>query len=440
MKILVLGSGGREHALVWKIAQSPRVEKVFCAPGNPGVAALADCVPISVNDTGGLLALAQREQIDLTVVGPEQPLANGLCDLFSAHGLKAFGPSQRASELEWSKKFAKEFMLRHGVPTGSFRTFEAGEETHARVYLRSLSLPIVVKADGLAAGKGVVICSTLEEAQAVLDKMWGEKVFGKAGEHIIIEEYLQGEEASVFAVCDGESYALLAPAQDHKRVFDGDKGKNTGGMGAYAPAACVTGQLLETIQRRILVPTLKGMAQEGRPYVGCLYLGLIITKEGPKVIEFNSRFGDPEAQVILPLYGGDIVDLLESATDGRIGALTHEQRRAPQTGSAVCVVLASGGYPDSYRTGYPVYGLEAIARERNVVAFHAGTRLEDGNVVTAGGRVLGITAVLPHGELQEAIAAAYSALQKISFEHMHYRRDIGVKGVTFKSGVTALST
>ncbi len=439
MKVLVIGSGGREHALAWKIGQSPRTEKVFCAPGNPGIAAVADCLPIDVNDSSELLATALRERIDLTVVGPEQPLANGISDLFATHGLKIFGPSRHASELEWSKKFAKEFMLRHGVPTGSFRVFSADQETQARAHLQSLPPPIVVKADGLAAGKGVVICSTAAEAQKALDAMWGQRIFDTAGEYLVIEEYLQGEEASIFAICDGESYVLLAPAQDHKRVFDGDQGKNTGGMGAYAPAPCVTGALLETIQRRILLPTLKGMANEGHPYVGCLYLGLMITKDGPKVVEFNSRFGDPETQAVLPLYAGDIVELLDAACEGKIGSLSSVERHPSHHGSAVCVVLASGGYPDKYQTGYPIEGLERLADQPNVAAFHAGTKMQDGRIVTAGGRVLGVTAVQPKGSLEDAIAAVYSAVREISFEHMHFRRDIGAKGIRSRAGAKVVS-
>jgi phosphoribosylamine--glycine ligase len=436
VKILVIGSGGREHTLAWKISQSPLTVKLYCAPGNPGIATIANCVPVSAGDIPGLLALAQRERIDLTVVGPEQPLADGIVDRFTEQGLKVFGPSRRASELEWSKTFAKEFMQRHEVPSASFKTFSSAERVEAAAYLQRVKFPIVIKADGLAAGKGVTVCTTEEEAQRTLADIVEEKVFGNAGERIVVEEYLEGEEASVFAVCDGEEYVMLAPAQDHKRVLDADRGKNTGGMGAYAPAPVVTDELLQTIEQRILRRTLRGMAEEGRPYTGCLYLGLMITKEGPKVIEFNARFGDPETQVVLPLYQGDLVELLVGACEKRLGDMPWKSLSRQRSGSAVCVVLTSGGYPDRYQTGLPIHGLEALEAMQRVVVFHAGTKTEHGKLVTAGGRVLGVTAILPHGTLTEAITTAYEAASLISFDGMHYRRDVGKKALQHLSRPT----
>lgn len=423
MKILVIGSGGREHALVWKIGQSARVTKLYCAPGNPGIEEVAECLPMRPTALDQMVEFAKNEKIDLTVVGPEQPLADGIVDLFEANGLKIFGPTARAAELEWSKAFAKAFMQRHGIPTAQFRTFDRTQVEDARVYIEVCPKPVVLKADGLAAGKGVLICHDPSEAAAALDAM--QRQFGPASDRIVIEEYLEGEEASVFAISDGEEFVTLAPAQDHKRVFDGDKGKNTGGMGAYAPAPIVTEDILETVHEQIIKPTLRGMAEEGRPYKGCLYVGLMITATGPKVVEYNCRFGDPETQVVLPLYEDDFVELLEAACTGRIRDLRARGRSAPVPRSAVCVVLASGGYPDEYTTGMEINGLDELEAMNNVLVFHAGTRIANGVLVTAGGRVLGITAIKPG--LAEAIADAYDAVRRVSFAGMHYRRDIGRK-------------
>ena len=425
MKILVIGSGGREHALVWKLAQSPQVKAVYCAPGNPGISRLATLVPMGAGDIEGLASFAAKERIDLTVVGPEQPLAEGIVDLFQARGLTVFGPTRRAAELEWSKAFAKAFMERHGIPTAAHRTFAGHTVSQARSYLDMCPLPIVLKADGLAAGKGVIICTSREEIRAALRDITETMVFGDAGRAVVVEEFMTGQEASVFAVCDGKNFVTLAAAQDHKRVFDGDQGKNTGGMGAYAPAPIVTTAVLRFIEERIIRPTLHGMALEERPYAGCLYVGLMLTPEGPKVVEFNARFGDPETQVVVPLYDGDLAELLLSAARG-----TLESFRPPATSKmyAVCVVLASGGYPGAHKTGLPIDGLDAVDGMDGVVVFHAGTKAQGGGVVTAGGRVLGVTS-MKGGSLREAISCAYEAVKRIRFEGMHFRKDIGERAL-----------
>jgi len=421
MNILVIGSGGREHAIVWKLRQSSKIERLYCSPGNPGIAELAECLPMKATAQEALLEFAKSEGIDLTIVGPEQPLAEGIVDLFEMNDLKVFGPTQRAAELEWSKAFAKEFMQRHGIPTAAHRTFAVNEIDEAKSYINKSPMPIVLKADGLAAGKGVIICTNRDEAVVSLEKF--SKQFGSAGERIVVEEFMEGEEASVFAICDGSDFVTLAPAQDHKRVFEGDRGRNTGGMGAYAPAPIVTEDLLRQIEEQIIAPTLRGMAAEGRKYKGCLYVGLMITQNGPKVVEYNCRFGDPETQVVLPLLDCDVAELLLAACNGTIGNMRGEFGSPSR--SAVCVVLASDGYPDAYPTGIEIHGLEQISAMNNVIAFHAGTKSQGDSLVTAGGRVLGITA-MKH-DLFGAIDDAYSAIGKISFAGMHYRRDIGKK-------------
>ena len=427
MKILVVGSGGREHAQAWKISQSTSVSKLYCAPGNPGIASVAECIPVKTTDVDGLLKFALGENVDLTVVGPEQPLAEGIVDLFESNGLLIFGPSKRAAQLEWSKSFAKEFMQRHGIPTALHRTFARSQCEEAKLYAATAPLPIVVKADGLAAGKGVVVCATREECLSTLDHMMGTQAFGRAAETVIMEECLRGEEASVFAIADGTDYITLAPAQDHKRVFDGDRGKNTGGMGAYAPAPLVTSEILRTVERTIIKPVLEGMKEEGSPYKGCLYVGLMITESGPRVVEFNARFGDPETQVVLPLYDGDLVSLLKAASDGTMGKIRSSIGSFDGSGAAVCVVLASGGYPDDYVVGKRIAGLDCLKNRPNIVAFHAGTRREGDEIVTAGGRVLGITCHHRQGTIVRAIESAYEAVRQVSFEGMHYRQDIGRK-------------
>ncbi|HEX7572590.1 MAG TPA: phosphoribosylamine--glycine ligase [Bacteroidota bacterium] len=425
MNVLVIGSGGREHALVWKLAQSPRVDRIYCTPGNPGIAGLALPFPAESGNFPRLIGEARRLEIGLTVVGPEGPLAAGIVDAFREAGLVIFGATRRAAELEWSKAFAKDFMKRHSIPGASYRTFHPGEDGEARSYIRSCPLPLVIKADGLAAGKGVIVCQSRDEAVRALGEISDPSSFGDAGSTVVVEEFMEGEEASVFAVTDGARFVTLAPAQDHKRAFDGDTGKNTGGMGAYAPAPRVTSSLMAAIGERIIGPTLRGMAEEGRPYTGCLYVGLMLTPQGPKVVEYNCRFGDPETQVVLPLYEGDLAELLVASASGNVRAPSTP---VPAVGSAVCVVLASGGYPGAYETGKTITAPGADETPRGVILFHAGTgRGPGGSLVTAGGRVIGVTAVRPEGGMAETIAAAYDAVGRISFEGMHFRHDIGAR-------------
>lgn len=419
MKVLVVGGGGREHALVWKIAQSPRVRKIFCAPGNAGIAQQAVCVGIKADDLDGLLAFARTEAVDLTVVGPEAPLAAGIVDAFEAAGLKVFGPRREAARLEASKVFAKELMLRYGVPTAKAAVFDSPEA--AKEYVRRCGGPCVVKADGLAAGKGVIVAESTAEAEAAIAEMMEAKVFGPAGARVLVEERLSGEEASVLALTDGETVLPLLPAQDHKPVFDGDKGPNTGGMGAYAPAPAVTPDLLRRIESEILIRAVRGLREEGITYKGVLYAGLMLTEEGPRVLEFNVRFGDPEAQPLLCLLTSDLVEAMEAVVEERLAGV----RLAWHPGAAVCVVLAAAGYPGSCRKGDVISGLEELPPE--VTVFHAGTALADGKFVTAGGRVLGVTA--RGANVRAAIERAYAAVGRISFAGMHYRRDIGQKAL-----------
>jgi len=424
LNILIVGSGGREHALAWKIHQSPHVRKLYCAPGNAGIADIAECVPIHATAIPSLVEFAREHSIDLTVVGPEQPLTEGIVDRFEREGLKIFGPTKKAAELEGSKAFAKHFMRKYNIPTAQFETFDRRQLSAAKDFIQQLALPVVVKADGLAAGKGVLICETRDEASRAIDAMITQKVFGSAGERIVIEEFLEGEEMSVFALTDSKNVVLLPPAQDHKRILDGDRGKNTGGMGAYAPTPIGTPSLMKDIECTIVQPTIEGMVREERPYKGCLYVGLMVTKTGPKVLEYNCRFGDPETQVVLPLLENDLVELLLACVEGTLGQYTVELKSA----TAVCVVVASGGYPDAYETGKPIAGLDEHF-EDGVVAFHAGTKREGNSILTAGGRVIGITALGPKSDLQATIDKTYRAVEKVSFEAMYYRRDIGRKGV-----------
>ncbi|MDZ7373455.1 MAG: phosphoribosylamine--glycine ligase [candidate division KSB1 bacterium] len=420
MKVLVIGSGGREHALVWKIAQSPLVDKVYCAPGNAGICQMAECVDLPVSDFDALLRFAQRKRIDLTVVGPEAPLVAGIADLFRAHGLLVFGPDRQAAEIEGSKAFAKYLMDRYGVPTADCVVFSDPEE--ALSYAQREPLPMVVKADGLAAGKGSIVCRTRQEAVQAVQQIMVDRIFGEAGSKVVIEEYLEGEEASILAITDGERMVILPPSQDHKPIYDGDKGPNTGGMGAYCPAPVVDRTVLERVRIEILEPTIRGMAQEGRPYRGCLYAGLMITSEGPKVVEFNCRFGDPETQAVLPAIDEDLVPLLQGAAAGNLptqGVL--EAKRW-----AVCVVMASGGYPGPYEKGKVIHGLDR-SFPNDVIIFHAGTRREKDQLLTDGGRVLGVTGL--GSSVTEAIERAYWAVGKIAFDGAYYRKDIGQKAV-----------
>lgn len=420
MKVLVVGGGGREHTLVWKIAQDPIVEKIYCAPGNGGIRELAECVSISDSDIEGVLKFADNKQIDLTVVGPEVPLTLGIVDAFQAQGLTIFGPSQKAAEIEGSKVFSKFIMDKYHIPTASYKTFEKFED--AKKYIEKGPIPVVVKASGLAAGKGALVCFTYEEALEALKKVMVKKEFGSAGDKVIIEEYLRGEEASVLAITDGEKIIPLVPAQDHKAILDGDKGPNTGGMGAYAPAVTIDDEMLQTVQKKILEPTIQGMALEGRPYKGVLYAGLMLTSRGPKVVEFNCRFGDPETQVILPLIKNNLIEIMTASIDGTLDKVKIEQ----EDKVAVCVVMSSGGYPGSYEKGKQILGLNRTWDD-GITIFHAGTKLMDDKYVTSGGRVLGVTAL--GDDVREAIKKAYGTVGKITFDGAYYRRDIGYKAL-----------
>ncbi len=424
MKVLVIGSGGREHALVWKISQSPSVTEVYCAPGNPGIAGEAQLVPLQADNLPGLLGFAKDHQIDLTVVGPEQPLAMGIVDLFTENNLCIFGPTRRASQLEWSKSFAKEFMERHSIPTARYRTFRREDGASLDLHLRQSEYPLVLKADGLAAGKGVLICASLQEARKGVSDFFESNIVGSAGEVLVAEEFMRGPEASIFAITDGEDYVILAPAQDYKRVFDNDDGKNTGGMGAFAPAPVVTQAMMEEIRRTIIEPTLQGMMKEGTPYRGCLYAGLMITPEGPKVVEYNSRFGDPETQVVLPLFTGDFAQLLLASATSQISEWHEKHSLSLSDESAVCVILASGGYPDHYEKGKEIRGLDSLDGQDGLVVFHAGTSTEGGKTVSSGGRVLGVVAY-GHGNLMSMRKQAYDGVSRLSFDGMHFRTDIG---------------
>jgi phosphoribosylamine--glycine ligase len=414
--VLLVGGGGREHALAWALARSPRLERLVAAPGNPGIARHARCVPVADTAVDALLALARDERVDLTVVGPEQPLALGLGDRFRAAGLLVFGPDRAAARLEWSKAFAKALMAGQGIPTARFAVFD--DLAAARAYCRETGPPLVVKADGLAAGKGVAVCRTAEEADAALLACLEQEAFGDAGRTVVVEECLEGEEASFFALCDGEAAVPFGGAQDHKAVFDDDRGPNTGGMGAYAPAPVLDARAEARVMAEVVRPALRGLAAIGAPYRGVLYVGLMLTKDGPKVVEFNCRFGDPECQAILPRLGEDLLPVLAAvaAGDGLPAAL------AWRPDASACVVMASGGYPGPYRTGRAITGLEAAEAEEGVTVFHAGTARAEGRLVTAGGRVLGVQALGP--DLATAVRRAYTAAGRIAFEGAHYRTDI----------------
>jgi len=421
MKILVIGSGGREHALVWKIAQSPLVTRVFCAPGNPGIGTIAECVDIKVDDLQGLLSFAKREEIDLTVVGPELPLSLGVVDLFEEYGLKVFGARRNAALIEASKAFSKEIMKRYNVPTAAYEVFTEVEP--ALAFIERHGAPIVVKADGLAAGKGVIVAQSVQEAQDAVREMLSGNTFGTAGSRVVIEEFLKGEEASFLAFTDGENIIPLASAQDHKAVFDGDHGPNTGGMGAYSPAPVVTPAIHEKAMAEVMRRTIDGMAAEGRPYRGVLYAGLMIDDDEIKTLEFNARFGDPECQPLLMRMKSDIVPVLLAVAEGDLSGTTIEWHDK----AAVCVVMSAPGYPGDYRKGDLITGLDEAARIDDLYVFHAGTALKEGNFVTNGGRVLGVTAL---GEtVQSAVERAYKGVSAIRWEGVHYRTDIGAKAV-----------
>ncbi|EAT14908.1 phosphoribosylamine--glycine ligase [Desulfuromonas acetoxidans] len=421
MKILVVGGGGREHALVWKIAQSPLVEKVYCAPGNPGMKELAETVHLAVDNIDGLCDFAIKEQIDLTVVGPELPLTLGIVDRFKAQGLAIFGPSKAAAQIEGSKGFSKDLMAKYGIKTAAYESFT--DRDAAAAYIRQQGAPIVVKVDGLAAGKGVILAQTVDEAIAAVDDILVKKTFGDAGDAVVVEEFLTGEEASFFAFTDGKNILPLASSQDHKQIFDGDKGPNTGGMGAYSPAPVVTDALYQRIVDEVVQPTIDGMAAEGCPYCGILFVGLMIENDDFKVLEFNARFGDPECQPLLSRMKSDVVPVLLDCARGELTTKALEWYDR----AAVCVVLAAGGYPASYSKGDVIEGIDAANAVDGVRVFHAGTAEQDGRIVTAGGRVLGVTG---WGEtVAVAIDKAYEGADKIQWNGMQMRRDIGQKAL-----------
>jgi phosphoribosylamine---glycine ligase len=417
MKVLLVGGGGREHALAWKLAQSPRLTRLYAAPGNPGIAAHADCVPVRDTDLDELVALARRERVELAVIGPEVPLSLGLRDRLSDAGVSVFGPGQSAARLESSKAFAKDLMARYGIPTARFRVFQDADA--AKRFCRELGAPLVVKADGLAAGKGAMICATLPEADAAIRLCLDEDAFGAAGRTVVVEEFMTGEEASFFVITDGVSALPLPAAQDHKAIFDDDRGPNTGGMGAYTPAPVMDEAMTGRVMEEIVTPTLAAMAKEGAPYAGVLFVGLMIGPDGPRVVEFNCRFGDPECQAILPRLDEDILPVFEAVASGR--GLPASLRWRPE--ASVCVVLASPGYPGTPRAGLPIEGVEAAAALPGVNVFQAGTARRDGALLTAGGRVLGVQTL--GGDIRAAIERAYDAVGRIRFEGMQFRHDIG---------------
>lgn len=421
MKVLVVGSGGREHALVWKISRSKKVDRIFCAPGNGGIRTLAKTVDIKADDIDGLLGFAKEKKIDLTVVGPEIPLVKGIVDRFLEHDLKIFGPSKELAMLEGSKVFAKETMKKFGVPTAGFEVFDDPDK--AKAYLRQKGVPIVVKADGLAAGKGVAVAKTIKEAEDAIDAMLVRKVFGVSGERIILEECLEGEEASILVLSDGKNIVPLVSSQDHKRIFDNDKGPNTGGMGAYSPAPVVSEGIFEDIMKSVFRPVIEGLAAEGKPYKGLLYGGLMITKDGPMVLEFNVRFGDPETQAIIPRLKSDIVDAILSSINGTLDRTSLEWDEK----ACLSVVVASGGYPGTYEKHKEIRGLQDVKALKDTVVFHAGTSYEDGKVFTSGGRVLGVTGL--GKDIRAAKDRAYEAVNRIRFDGIYYRNDIGDKAI-----------
>lgn len=425
MRVLIIGGGGREHALAWKISQSPRVEKLFCAPGNAGIAEVAECVNIKAGDISGLLEFAKEQKIDLAVVGPESPLIGGIVDIFAENGIKAFGPSRLAARIEGSKVFSKELMAKYNIPTAAFKIFNNSVEASA--YIESVSrgeeCPIVVKAYGEALGKGAIVCSTKAEALSAIKMIMDDRAFGEAGDWVVIEERLEGPEASLMVFSDGENVLPMTPVQDHKRIFDGDLGPNTGGMGCYSPVPVVTPELYNEVLDTIIKPTIRAMKEEGCPYKGVLYTGIMLTKDGPKVIEYNCRFGDPETQVALPLIENDIVDIMEDSVGGCLDSAVIKCYNK----CAVCVVCASGGYPGDYVSGMPISGLAETGAMEDVIIFHAGTKYAGGAVVTSGGRVLGVTAL--GDNFRSAIDRAYRAVGKINFKGMQYRKDIGQRAL-----------
>ncbi len=429
MRVLVVGSGGREHALVWKIAQSKLVSKIFCAPGNGGISQQAECIDIKADDVAGLLDFARKEKIDFTIVGPEAALAAGIVDEFRKYKLRIFGPEKKAAQLEASKIFAKQLMAKYDVPTADFKIFDNAQE--AKKYIETKGVPCVIKADGLASGKGVVVANSVDEALASVDSIMQRRILGDAGSRIIIEDCLEGQEASILVLADSKEIIPLASSQDHKRVFDNDQGPNTGGMGAYSPAPIVTPQLFKEILEKIVCRTLDGLAREGIDYRGILYAGVMLTKEGPKVLEYNARFGDPETQAILPRLKSDLLEAMLAASEAGLSKILKTGGLGWHNHSCVCVVCAAGGYPGEYEKGKEIFGLDEAGNLQDVIVFHAGTKLQEANgksqIVTNGGRVLGVTGL--GVDIKQAINKTYQAVEKIHFEGMHYRRDIGYRAL-----------
>ncbi len=417
MKVLIVGSGGREHAIVWKVAQSPKVEKIYCAPGNAGIGEIAECVPIGAMEFDKLVAFAKEKKIDLTVIGMDDPLVGGVVDAFEAEGLRVFGPRKNAAILEGSKAFSKDLMKKYHIPTAAYENFNNPEE--ALAYLETAKMPIVLKADGLALGKGVLICNTLQEAKDGVKELMLDKHFGDAGNTIVIEEFMTGREVSVLSFVDGNTIRIMTSAQDHKRAKDGDQGLNTGGMGTFSPSPFYTPEVDEFCQKYIYQPTVDAMKAEGRPFKGIIFFGLMLTEDGPRVLEYNARFGDPEAQVVLPRMKNDIIDVFEACIDGTLDKIQLDF----EENAAVCVVLASDGYPEHYEKGYPIAGLDTFKGKNGYYVFHAGTKLSDDKIVTNGGRVLGVTA--KGSDLKQARANAYAATEWIQFENKYKRNDIG---------------
>lgn len=419
MKVMIIGSGGREHALAWKIRQSPLVDKLYCAPGNGGIASLAECVPIKAMDIEGVVSFAKKEKIDLVMVAPDDPLAAGMVDALQDAGIRAFGPVKAAAIIESSKSFSKDLMKKYNIPTADYEIFDNSEA--AIEYLKTSRYPVVVKADGLALGKGVIIAQSFEEACGAVQDMMSSKVFGHAGDRIVIEEFITGPEVSVLAFTDGKTIVPMVSSQDHKRALDNDQGLNTGGMGAFSPSRVYNKETAEFCMEKIFLPTINAMNSENRRFKGVLYFGLMLTSDGPKVLEYNARFGDPETQVVLPRLKNDIIEIFNAIIDEKLDTIKIEW----EDNDAVCVILASGGYPGKYATGLEIKGIDDAEADPSVVVFHAGTKLQDGKYLTSGGRVLGVTAVA--GTMEGAREKAYAAVKKISFENMHYRKDIGIK-------------
>jgi len=417
MKILVVGGGGREHAIVWKLSQSPLVDKIYCAPGNGGISDLAECVPIKATDIEGIVKFSKSNGMDMVVVAPDDPLAAGMVDALENEGIRAFGPRKNAAIIEASKVFSKNLMKKYKIPSAEYEVFDDVQK--ALDYLKGSKYPIVVKADGLALGKGVIIAENYEQAEDAVRKIMVEKAFGSAGQKVVIEEFLVGQEVSMLTFTDGKTIVPMVSSQDHKRVFDNDKGLNTGGMGAFSPSRIYTPEIADYCMEKIFKPTIDAMNKEGRTFKGVLYFGLMLTKDGPKVLEYNARFGDPETQAVLPRLETDLVEIFNAVIDEKLDTIEIKWK----DNAAVCIILASGGYPEKYQTGYEISGLEEAGK--NTMVFHAGTKKENGKYYTSGGRVLGITAV--DDNLDKAIKKAYENVVKVSFKDMHYRKDIGIK-------------